>query len=117
MNTVKQKRIKRERRHKRVKVKLTGTLDRPRISVFKANRHIYGQIIDDVKGQTLAAASSMELKSKGKKQDLALEVGKLLASKALEKKIKLVVFDRGGFKYHGRIKAMADGLRQGGLEF
>ena len=92
-------------------------MDRPRLSVFKANRHIYAQLIDDGAGKTLAAASSLEIKSKGKKTDIAKEVGKLIASKALVKKIKAVKFDRGGFAYHGRIKALAEGAREGGLEF
>jgi len=117
MNKNAQKRIKRAIRHKRVRSRVTGALDRPRLSVFKANRHIYAQLIDDDAGKTLAAASSLEIKSKGKKTDIAKEVGKLIATKALAKKIKAVKFDRGGFAYHGRIKALADGAREGGLEF
>jgi large subunit ribosomal protein L18 len=117
MNSNAQKRIKRAIRHKRVRSRVTGALDRPRLSVFKANRHIYAQLIDDGAGKTLAAASSLEIKSKGKKTDIAKEVGKLIASKALVKKIKAVKFDRGGFAYHGRIKALAEGAREGGLEF
>src|SRR5579863_5001034 len=117
MNRQKQKNLKREIRHKRVRSRVTGVLERPRLSVFKANKHIYAQLIDDGAGKTLAAASSAEVKSKGKKSDLAKEVGKLMAGKALAKNIKAVKFDRGGFAYHGRIKALAEGAREGGLEF
>jgi large subunit ribosomal protein L18 len=92
-------------------------LERPRLSVFKANRHIYAQLIDDNAGKTLAAASSLEIKSKAKKTDIAKEVGKLVATKAMARNIKAVKFDRGGFAYHGRIKALAEGAREGGLEF
>lgn len=94
-----------------------GALERPRLAVFKANRHIYAQLIDDNAGKTLAAASSLEIKSKAKKTDIAKEVGKLVATKAIAKKIKAVKFDRGGFAYHGRVKALAEGAREGGLEF
>lgn len=117
MNQNRQKRIKRAIRHKRVRSRVSGAEDRPRLSVFKANRHIYAQLIDDNAGKTLAFASSLEAKSKGKKTDAAKEVGKMLAGKALAKKIKAVKFDRGGFAYHGRIKALAEGAREGGLEF
>ncbi len=117
MNKQRQKRIKRAIRHQRVRSRVTGTEGKPRLSVFKANRHIYAQLIDDGAGKTLVSASSLEVKSKGKKSDIAKEVGKLVASKALAKKIKAVKFDRGGFAYHGRIKALAEGAREGGLEF
>lgn len=117
MNKQEQKQAKRIIRHKRVRARVTGTHTRPRVSVFKAARHIYAQAIDDHAGKTLAAASSLELKSKGKKTDAAKEVGKLIATKLLAKKIKTVKFDRGGFAYHGRIKALAEGAREGGLEF
>ena len=117
MNKQKQKLFKRSIRHRRVRSRITGTQERPRLSVFKANRHIYAQVIDDNLGKTLAAASSKEVKSKGKKLDLAKEVGKLVASKATSKNIISVKFDRGGFAYHGRIKALAEGAREGGLEF
>ena len=117
MNKQKQKLFKRSIRHKRVRSRITGTEQRPRLSVFKANRHIYAQLIDDESGKTLVAASSKGIKSKGKKTDLAKEVGKLAATKALSKNIKAVKFDRGGFAYHGRIKALAEGAREGGLEF
>ncbi|MDE2311967.1 MAG: 50S ribosomal protein L18 [Patescibacteria group bacterium] len=118
MNQSKQKRIKRVIRHARVRSVVSGTAQRPRLSVFRANRHIYAQLIDDGSGKTLAAASTQEFKAaKGKKTDLAGEVGKALAKKAAQQNIKRVVFDRGGFAYHGRLKALADGARQGGLEF
>src|SRR5579863_6677715 len=107
MNRQKQKNLKREIRHKRVRSRVSGAADKPRLSVFKANRHIYAQLIDDGAGKTLAAASSAQIKAKGKKSHLAKEVGKLLASKALAKDIKKVKFDRGGFAYHGRVKALA----------
>ncbi len=117
MNSNAQKRIKRAIRHRRVRSRVTGDLERPRLSVFKANRHIYAQLIDDNAGKTLAAASSLEIKSKAKKTDIAKEVGKLVATKAMARNIKAVKFDRGGFAYHGRIKALAEGAREGGLEF
>ena len=117
MNKNKQKNLKREIRHRRVRSRVSGVLERPRLAVFKANNHIYAQLIDDGAGKTLAAASSIEIKTKAKKSDIAKEVGKLVASKALAKNIKAVKFDRGGFAYHGRIKALAEGAREGGLEF
>ena len=117
MNKNAQKRIKRAIRHRRVRSRVMGALERPRLAVFKANRHIYAQLIDDNAGKTLAAASSLEIKSKAKKTDIAKEVGKLVATKAIAKKIKAVKFDRGGFAYHGRVKALAEGAREGGLEF
>lgn len=117
MNQHKAKRIKRTIRHKRVRSVVSGTAVRPRLSVYRANRHIYAQLIDDEAGKTLAAASSSEIKLKGKKAGLATETGKLLAKKAGEKKIHGAVFDRGGYKYHGRVKALAEGAREGGLKF
>lgn len=117
MNIQKQKKAKRIIRHKRVRSRISGTGDMPRLAVFKANRHIYAQLIDDGAGKTLASSSSMELKSKGKKGEIATEVGKAIAVKSLAKNIKKVKFDRGGFAYHGRIKALAEGAREGGLEF
>ncbi len=114
------KRKKRELRRKRVRAKIFGTSERPRLSVYRSLKHIYAQIIDDEKGQTIVAASDLELNKKnlGKnKTDIAYEVGKLIAKKALKKKIKKVVFDRNGFKYHGRVKALAEGAREAGLIF
>jgi len=117
------------RRKKRVRKKIFGYPERPRVSVFRSHKHIYAQIINDVEGHTLVALSSLspevrtkveELKSKGEikgKVDLARLVGRMLAEKAKAKGITKVVFDRGGYKYHGRVKALAEGLREGGLEF
>jgi large subunit ribosomal protein L18 len=112
-----QKKIKRGIRHNRVRSVVSGTGKRPRLNVFRSSQQIYGQLIDDESGKTLVSASSLEVKSKGKKSELSAEVGKLLAKKALEKKIELVVFDRGGYAYHGRVKALAEGAREGGLKF
>ena len=117
MNSNKHKNLKRAIRHKRVRSRVSGSSSRPRLAVFKANRHIYAQLIDDAAGKTLAQASSLKVKAKGKKADLAKEVGKAIAAAGLSKNIKAVKFDRGGFAYHGRIKALAEGAREGGLEF
>ncbi|HJX12304.1 MAG TPA: 50S ribosomal protein L18 [Dehalococcoidales bacterium] len=110
------------RRHRRVREKLSGTGDRPRLCIFRSLNHIYAQVIDDVKGQTLATASSLDDEisndSKGKtKTGRAEMVGELLARRAREKKIIQVAFDRGGFQYHGRVKALAEAARKGGLKF
>ena len=109
-------------RKARVKRTLAGLTDRPRLSIFRSSKYIYAQIIDDLKGQTLCAASSLEkgMKTKIKStRDLsaAKEVGKALAERAKAKSIKAVVFDRGGYMYHGRVKALAEGAREGGLNF
>ncbi|HHT85401.1 MAG: 50S ribosomal protein L18 [Bacillota bacterium] len=119
---VKTKHEKRARRHRRVRKKVVGTPERPRLNVFRSLKHIYAQIIDDTAQKTLVSASSCEeaFKASGKSgsnADGAAVVGKLIAQRALEKNIKSVVFDRGGYRYHGRVKALADGARQGGLEF
>ena len=113
---------KRERKKKRVRAKIKAGSDRPRLSVFRSLKHIYAQIIDDKKGHTLASASSIEIlknlkEKKLKKKEVAYEVGKLLAKKAKKIGIKKVVFDRGPYKYHGRVKALAEGARKEGLEF
>ena len=119
----KTKKEKRERRHARVRATLTGTAIRPRLSVFRSNRHLVAQLIDDVAGQTLVAAADQEVKDvKIKKGDFVKikqseGVGQLLAEKAKAKKIVKVVFDRSGYRYTGRVKAVADGARAGGLEF
>lgn len=110
----KQKRIK---RHKRIRAKVMGTESLPRVSVFRSNRHLFVQLVDDAKGKTVLSAGDLRNELKGDKKEKASRVGELLAQKALEKGVKKVVFDRGGFKYHGRIKSLADGLRKGGLEF
>jgi len=146
------KREKRFRRHKRVRAKISGTSERPRLCVFKSNKHIYAQLIDDEKGRTLAAASDQEIKksktklpfveAKVKKRTLsslpiktttkksklkkiertgkvaiAFEVGKLIAEKAIKNKIEKVIFDKAGYRYQGRVKALAEGAREGGLKF
>ncbi len=110
---------KRIRRHKRIRSRVIGTKDRPRLCVFRSNQHIYAQLIDDDKAKILLSASDKDLKVKRgeKKYDVSKEVGKLIAKKAIEKKIEKVIFDRGGIVFHGRIKALADGAREGGLKF
>ncbi|MCH8128533.1 MAG: 50S ribosomal protein L18 [Acidobacteria bacterium] len=109
----------RRRRHFRVRKKVYGTSVRPRLAVFRSNRHIYAQVIDDDAGVTIAAASSREgaLGGKSVTVDTATEVGKLLGSRAKDVGIDTIVFDRGGFAYHGRVKALAEGAREAGLEF
>ena len=116
----KDKILKRLTRRKRVRSKVYGSLSRPRLSIFRYNRHVYAQIIDDSKGKTLVAVSEKDLSklnSKLNKTQIANLVGEMLAKKAARKKIMKVVFDRSGYKYHGRVKALADGARKGGLEF
>lgn len=108
----------RRRRHRRVRRKISGTAERPRLAVFRSNRGIFAQLIDDESGRTLASASWLALKGfKGTKTDQAAEVGALLASAAKGAGVSEAVFDRGGFLYHGRVKALADGARKGGLRF
>ena len=109
----------RARRHRRVRGKVAGTASRPRLAVFRSNRGIEAQLIDDEAGRTLAAASWMGLPKsfKGDKSAQASEVGKLLAANAKSAGVEAVVFDRGGYLYHGRVKALADGAREGGLQF
>lgn len=98
---------------------MLGTRRRPRLSVFRSNKHIYAQIVDDTNNATLASANDEHIKSKNKKNktEIALMVGETVAKKAIKKKIKSVVFDRSGYRYHGRVKALADGARKGGLKF
>jgi large subunit ribosomal protein L18 len=110
----------RHRRAEHIRIRVEGSQERPRLSVYRSLNHIYAQVIDDSSGKTLAAASTLsaELKDgKGKKKELAKEVGKLVAKKCQEAKIEAVVFDRNGFNYHGRIAAVAEGAREGGLKF
>jgi large subunit ribosomal protein L18 len=108
----------RQRRHRRVRGRVAGTPVRPRLAVYRSNRGIYAQVIDDDAGRTLAAASTLVLDgSSGSKSERAAEVGKLVAQRAREAGVEKVVFDRGGYLYHGRVKALADGAREGGLEF
>lgn len=104
------------KRHSRVRRFLSGSPKRPRLSVFRSSQHIYAQLIDDSKGVTLVAESDLKIKGKSKK-DKAFEVGKKIAQKATRKGITQVLFDRGGFLYHGRVRALADGAREGGLKF
>ena len=106
------------RRHKRVRGKVSGTAERPRLVVFRSNRGIEAQLVDDLEGKTLAAASWLQLKgTKGSKTDQATAVGKLLAQNAKKADVETVVFDRGGYLYHGRVKALANAAREGGLKF
>ena len=106
------------RRKHRVRAKISGTKTRPRLAVFRSLKNISAQLINDVKGETLAAAAALELKNvKGTKTELAEKVGALLAEKAIKAGIKEAVFDRSSYKYHGRVKALADGARKGGLKF
>lgn len=109
----------RDRRHRRVRRKVVGTPERPRLAVYRSNRYIYAQVIDDVAGHTLAAASSQEPALRGSPLtvDTAAKVGELVAARAKEAGVSAVVFDRGGYKFHGRVKALADAARHAGLEF
>jgi large subunit ribosomal protein L18 len=108
----------RMRRHKRVRKLVSGTAERPRLVVFRSNRGIGAQLVDDNAGKTLAAASWLDVRdAKGAKTEQAAEVGKLLADKAKAADVKTAVFDRGGYLYHGRVKALADAAREGGLQF
>ncbi len=112
----------RQRRHKRLRKKVSGSVNRPRLCIYKSLNHIYAQIIDDTKGHTLITASTLdkELRNEGGHKGntaMARRVGLLVASRAVPLGVKKIVFDRGGYKYHGRMKALADGAREGGLEF
>ena len=124
------KREKRQRRHKKIRFRIHGTSKVPRFCVFRSSNHIYAQLIDDERGRTLVAVSDLALKTPIKKKKtsqtkesfagkvaIAYEVGRLVAERALKKKIIKIVFDRGGYKYHGRVKAVAEGARDGGLQF
>ena len=118
MVTKKDKNVSRVRRHARVRAKISGTSEAPRLCVYRSNKNIEAQIIDDVKGVTLVASSSMSLKlENGSNIEAAAKVGQDIAQKALAKKIKKVVFDRSGYIYHGRVKALAEAAREAGLEF
>ena len=111
------RKLSRARRHRRVRVHVEGTAQRPRLAVFRSLNHLYAQLIDDGASHTLASASTVDLKAKGNGVIQAQEVGKAIAAKAKAKGVSQVVFDRGGFLYHGRIKALADAAREAGLEF
>ena len=105
-----------DQRHRRVRKKVTGTPDRPRLAVYRSNKHIYAQVIDDVAGRTLAASSTTTA-SDGARKEQAKKVGLDIAGKAKSAGVTQVTFDRGGFRYHGRVQAVAEGAREGGLEF
>jgi len=109
--------LKRQRIHKKIRARIFGTKDRPRLAVFRSAKHIYAQLIDDNSAKVIAQVSDVKTKLKGNKTSHSMEVGKLIAKEALAKKIETVVFDRGGNVFHGRIKAVADGAREGGLKF
>jgi large subunit ribosomal protein L18 len=122
MEKTAQREVARKRRHRRVRKRVVGISQRPRFNVFRSLKHIYAQVIDDTRGHTLAAASTLdpELRDKVKgltKTEQAKLVGGLLAKRALERGVKEVAFDRGGYKYHGRVKSLAEAAREGGLEF
>mgnify|MGYP005840490887 CR=1 FL=1 len=110
---------RRNRIRKRVRKKITGTAERPRLAVYRSNKEIYAQLVDDVTGKTLAAATSLakDIDREGTKTDLSEKVGKALAEKAKAASIEICSFDRSGYRYHGRIKALAEGAREGGLKF
>jgi large subunit ribosomal protein L18 len=119
---IEDKKKNRQNRRRRIRGKVHGTAERPRLSVFRSTRHIYAQIINDDLGTVITSASTMDAQlrntsSNGGNIDAAREVGKLLAERAVTKKIETVSFDRGGFKYHGRVKALAEAVRDGGLKF
>ena len=118
----KDREVSRRRRRNRVRAKISGTAERPRLSVFRSSKHIYAQVIDDIAGDTLVAASTLDKDLAGQLEstcdaEAAKAVGTLVGKKALEKGINKVVFDRGGYNYHGRIAALAEGAREAGLEF
>ena len=122
MGNLRERERTRLRRKKQIRKKVFGTLERPRLSVFKSAKHIYAQVVDDSSGKTLAAASTLESAFKeqfagNKKLEASVLVGKLIAKKCLEKDINTVIFDRNGFIYHGRVAKLADGAREGGLKF
>ncbi len=110
------KRTQKNRRRGRIRRKISGTAERPRLSVYKSNAHIYAQLIDDLEGRTLAAADSREVEGAESRKDAARQVGELIASRAGDAGLETAVFDRGGNKYHGRIAVLAEGARSGGLK-
>jgi large subunit ribosomal protein L18 len=119
MITKTNRKLERERRHRRVRTKISGTPECPRLCVFRSNTNLYAQVIDDVNQVTLASASTLdkEVKTKKSNKEAAKEVGALVAKRAIEKNIKSVVFDRGGYIYHGVVKELAEAAREAGLEF
>lgn len=112
-----EKKVKRIRRHRRVRAKIIGNAKIPRLCVFRSAKHIYAQLIDDGKGKTIVSVNDLSIKKAKGKIDVAKEIGKTIAKLAIEKKIEKVVFDRAGYLYHGRVKAVAEGAREGGLKF
>ena len=119
MITKTNRKLERERRHERVRTKISGTPECPRLCVFRSNTNLYAQVIDDVNGVTLASASTLdkEVKTKKSNKEAAKEVGTLVAKRSIEKNIKSVVYDRGGYIYHGVVKELAEAAREAGLEF
>ena len=122
MNIANKRARARQRRHDRVRKHVVGTQERPRLNVFRSDKHIYAQVIDDSIGHTIVSASTVDVALRSElggksKTEMAVAVGKLVAERALEAGVKSVVFDRGGFRYHGRIKALADAARETGLDF
>lgn len=118
--TIKKYKTLRDKRRVRIRAKIRGTSKRPRLSVFRSSKHIYAQLVDDIGGETLVAASDHDLNkedAKKTKMEIATGVGRVLAEKASKVGIRKVVFDRGGYEYHGRVRALAEGARKGGLEF
>ena len=119
MVTKTNRKLERERRHRRVRTKISGTAECPRLCVYRSNSNIYAQVIDDVNGTTIVSASTLDktVKTKKSNKEAAKEVGTLIAKRAIEKNIKTVVYDRGGYIYHGIIKELAEAAREAGLEF
>ena len=117
MDKNKAKNQKNARRHAKVRSTISGTNEKPRLSVFRSNRGMFIQLIDDLAGKTLLSASSLEIKTKAAKIDIVKELGVLVAKKAKDMNISQIVFDRSSYKYHGRVKALAEGAREGGLNF
>jgi large subunit ribosomal protein L18 len=120
MITKPDKNVVRKKRHARIRAKISGTPERPRLNVFRSNQHIYAQLIDDTKGVTIVSASTLDKEfnlESTKNIEAAKKVGELIAKRAVEKGYKSVVFDRGGYLYHGRVKALAEAARENGLEF
>lgn len=120
MITKPSKNVARKKRHARVRRTLIGTAERPRLNVFRSSKHIYAQLIDDVQGVTLASASSLDKElnlTNGGNKEAAQQVGELVAKRALEKGVKDIIFDRGGYLYHGRVQTLADAAREAGLQF
>lgn len=122
MGAMDRKRAMRLKRKKRIRASLSGTSDRPRLTVFRSAKHIYAQLIDDIRGETIISASTVEKQIREKekpesKVSAATEIGRIVARRAMEKNIKTVVFDRNGYKYHGRVKALSEAARENGLDF